>query len=231
MCGRFTITADGATIVAEFGLPDVPFDYRPRYNVAPLQDVLAIVGEGDKRRAGWMRWGLVPSWADEPAVGSRMINARSETIAERPAFREAFEKRRCLIVADGFYEWKRVGDIKVPTRITLKNRRPFAFAGLWERWSGANAEPLITCTILTTTPAPSLASIHDRMPVILPQEARGRWLNRDEDAEALKGLLRPYADEALDVYVVAPVVNRVENDSPECVEPARSGAAEQTSLF
>lgn len=231
MCGRFTVTADGEIIVAEFGLPDVPFDYRPRYNVAPMQDVLTIVGEGPKKRAGWMRWGLVPSWAEEASIGARMINARSETIEERRAFREAFEKRRCIIVADGFYEWQRVGEIKVPMRITLKDQGLFAFAGLWERWSRGNDEPLITCTILTTTPSPSIASIHDRMPVILPPAARARWLKRDEDAAALKELLRPYADSELDAYVVALLVNHVENDSPECVEPARSSAAEQTSLF
>lgn len=230
MCGRFTVTADGETIVAEFGLPDMPFDYRPRYNVAPMQDVLAVVGTGDKKRAGWMRWGLVPSWADDPAMGSRMINARSETLEERSAFREAFEKRRCIIIADGFYEWKRVGSMKVPMRITLKDRKLFAFAGLWERWT-KGAEPLVTCTILTTTPSASIADIHDRMPVILRPEEREQWLQRDADTDKLKALLRPYADEELDAYVVSTLVNHVDNDGPECVEPARSEATEQTSLF
>lgn len=232
MCGRFTVTADGETIRGEFGLVEVPFDYRPRYNVAPMQDVLAVVQHGGEARAGWMRWGLVPSWADDPTIGTRMINARSETIAERSAFRDAFERRRCVIVADGFYEWRHIGNVKIPMRIQLKGGRLFAFAGLWEKWSRRGAEPLVTCTILTTTPAPAIAHIHDRMPVILSPAAREQWLDRETDSDTLKSLLVPVADEDIVAYPVSTLVNHVDNDGPECIEAAQpTGAAEQTSLF
>lgn len=232
MCGRFTVTADGQTIVNEFGLVEVPFDYRPRYNVAPMQDVLAVVQHAGQRRAGWMRWGLVPSWADDPTIGARMINARSETIDDKSAFREAFERRRCLIVADGFYEWRRVGNVKIPMRIERKDKRPFAFAGLWEKWSRRGAEPIVTCTILTTTPSPVIAHIHDRMPVMLSAEAREQWLDHAADAESLKSLLVPALDEEIHAYPVSPLVNRVENDGPECLEEVQPpSAAEQTTLF
>jgi putative SOS response-associated peptidase YedK len=232
MCGRFTLTADGEEIRSEFGLPDVPFDYRPRYNIAPMQDVLAVIHDAGQARAGWMRWGLVPGWATEPAIGSRMINARSETIDEKSAFREAFERRRCLIIADGFYEWQRIGNIKIPMRIHLNGDRLFAFAGLWERWSRHGSEPLVTCAILTTSPAASIASIHDRMPVMLRGSDQDRWLDRDADPESLKSMLVPYADDDLDAYSVSPLVNRVENDAPECVMPAEPPpAVEQRTLF
>ncbi|MGQ0813242.1 MAG: SOS response-associated peptidase [Gemmatimonadota bacterium] len=232
MCGRFTITAEGEVIRAEFGLPDVPFDYRPRYNIAPTQDLLAIVNDGSRQRAGWMRWGLVPPWADEPSIGTRMINARSETIDAKSAFREAFERRRCLVVADGYYEWRHVGGIKIPMRIHLADHRLFAFAGLWERWSRRGAEPLVTCAIMTTSPAPSIAYIHDRMPVILSAENRMRWLERDADPESLKQMLRPYDGDDLHAYSVAPLVNYVDNDSPDCITPAEPPATtEQTTLF
>jgi len=232
MCGRFTVTADDDAIRTEFGLYEVPFDYRPRYNVAPMQDVLGIVHDGQRPRAGWMRWGLVPSWSEDPAMGARMINARSETIDQRAAFSEAFARRRCLIVSDGFYEWRSHGSGKVPMRIRLKGNRLFAFAGLWERWSRGEGAPLITCTILTTTPSPAIASIHDRMPVILKPGDRDLWLDRDADGETLKSLLQPFADDELEAYSVAPLVNHVENDSPECIEPAQPPvASEQTSLF
>ncbi|HEX6558513.1 MAG TPA: SOS response-associated peptidase [Longimicrobiales bacterium] len=232
MCGRFTVTADGETIRGEFGLVEVPFDYRPRYNVAPMQDVLAVVQHGGEARAGWMRWGLVPGWADDPAIGARMINARSETIDEKSAFREAFERRRCLIVADGFYEWRHVGNVKIPMRIRRKDEGLFAFAGLWERWSRHGREPLISCTILTTAPAASIAHIHDRMPVMLSRTAREQWLDRDTAADALKSLLVPAADEDIVAYPVSTLINHVDNDAPECIEPAQpTSAAEQTSLF
>jgi putative SOS response-associated peptidase YedK len=232
MCGRITMTAEAEAIRSEFGLPDLPFDYRPRYNLAPMQDVLAVIQDGAGRRAGWMRWGLVPSWAPDASIGSRMINARSETIDAKSAFREAFERRRCLIVADGFYEWRKHGSLKVPMRIHRADNQLFAFAGLWERWSRRGSEPLITCTILTTTPAESIASIHDRMPVILRREEQAHWLDRDADPDSLKPLLRPYDGDDLEAYSVSTLVNHVENDSPDCVIGADPPAtAEQTTLF
>jgi putative SOS response-associated peptidase YedK len=234
MCGRFTVTAEGDVVKSDFGLLELPEGYQPRFNVAPMQDVLAVIHDGHRPRAGWMRWGLVPSWATDPSIGARMINARSETIDQKSAFREAFEKRRCLIVADGFYEWQHIGNIKIPMRIQLRGGRPFAFAGLWERWSRGSAEPLVTCTILTTTPASSIASIHDRMPVILHPEDYSKWLARDVDPDSLKPLLRAYDDESLEAYSVSTFVNHAGNDSPECIEPADPPVAtldQQTTLF
>ena len=213
MCGRFTVTADGETIIAEFGLPEVPFDYRPRYNVAPTQPVLAVVADNDRKRAGWMRWGP-------------LINARAETVEERQAFRDSFHKRRCLVIADGFYEWKQAAGIKIPMRITATDQPLFAFAGIWERKEG-----IVSCSILTTTPSPSIADIHDRMPVILTPDARDVWLDRDSDVDALKNVLQSYPDDALHAYAVESLVNNVDNDSAACIAPARYTPAEQTSLF
>lgn len=197
-----------------------------------MQDVLVVVHDNEAARAGYMRWGLVPAWANDPTSGARMINARSETIDEKSAFREAFERRRCLVVADGYYEWRRLGDTKVPMRIRLKGNRLFAFAGLWEKWSRAGVSPLLTCTILTTSPSPSINHIHDRMPVILSPEDRARWLNRSADPDELKGMLVSYPDDELEAYPVSPHVNYVENDDPTCVAAVEPPiATEQTSLF
>ena len=230
MCGRFTLTADGETVRTAYGLVDAPFDYRPRYNIAPQQDVLVVAQGKQGRRAGIMRWGLVPAWAEGTTDGARMINARSETVAERAAFRDAFERRRCLVPADGFYEWRTVGSIKVPMRITV-GEELFAFAGLWERWQRGDAPPIYTCTILTTSPAAAIADIHDRMPVMLRPEQYDIWLDRDTDAETLKSLLEPYAGDDLQAYVVSNLVNKVENDEPQCIAPALAPVAEQTSFF
>ena len=231
MCGRYTLTADGETVRTAYGLDEAPFDYRPRYNIAPQQDVLVVANGKQGRRAGIMRWGLVPAWAETAAEGARMINARSETVAERAAFRDAFERRRCLIPADGFYEWRQVGPVKIPMRITVGDR-PFAFAGLWERWQKGDAAPLYTCTILTTSPAEAIASIHDRMPVILRPEQYDIWLDRDADPAALASLMQPYDGDDLQAYVVANLVNKVDNDGPECIAPVEAPpVAEQTSLF
>ena len=232
MCGRFTLTADGEKIRTAYGLPDAPFDYRPRYNIAPQQDVLVIGHGREGRRAGVMRWGLVPSWAETPNEGARMINARSETVTERSAFREAFERRRCLIPADGFYEWRSAGGIKIPMRITRRGEQLFAFAGLWERWSKPGHEPLFSFTILTTSPAASIASIHDRMPVMLRPDQYDLWLADTTDGATLQSLLQPFDDSDLQAYPVSTAVNKIENDSPECVVPAAiPEIAEQTSLF
>ena len=231
MCGRYTLTADGETVRTAYGLAEAPFDYRPRYNIAPQQDVLVVANGKHGRRAGIMRWGLVPGWADNANEGARMINARSETVTERVAFRDAFERRRCLIPADGFYEWRQVGNVKIPMRITAGDR-PFAFAGLWERRQKGDAAPLYTCTILTTSPAESIASIHDRMPVILRPDQYEIWLDQAADADALKSLLQPYAGQDLHAYVVSNQVNKVDNDGPDCITPVEAPpVAEQTTLF
>jgi putative SOS response-associated peptidase YedK len=230
MCGRYTLTADGETVRTAYGLVDPPFDYRPRYNIAPQQDVLVVANGKQGRRAGVMRWGLVPGWADNANEGARMINARSETVTERTAFRDAFERRRCLIPADGFYEWRQAAGVKIPMRITL-DEKPFAFAGIWERWQKGDTAPLYTCSILTTSPAESIASIHDRMPVILRPEQYDIWLDHGTDETTLRSLLQPYPGQDLRAYVVSTLVNRVDNDGPDCIIPAEAPVAEQTTLF
>jgi putative SOS response-associated peptidase YedK len=230
MCGRFTLTADGESVKRAYGLVDAPFDHRPRFNIAPQQDVLVVANGRAGRRAGIMRWGLVPSWAETAADGARMINARSETVSEKPAYREAFQQRRCLIPADGFYEWRNTGSIKIPMRVTTD--QPFAFAGLWERWQRGDDAPLFTCTILTTSPAASIAHIHDRMPVMLRPDQFDLWLADDTDPQMLQTLLQPYRSEELHAYPVSTRVNKVDNDDPECIAPvAAQSVAEQTSLF
>ena len=177
MCGRYTIRANLRLIAAAFELPDVP-DFLPRYNVAPTQKVLAIRSRDGVRLLSLLRWGLIPSWADSPAVGSRMINARADTVATKPAFRSAFKKSRRLIVADGFYEWQAVGTAQQPYFIRLKDDRPFAFAGLAEHWS-KGGETIDSCTIITTEPNELMESFHDRMPAILRPEDYDAWLDPD----------------------------------------------------
>ncbi len=220
MCGRYTLATPEEWIREEFDLFELPDDLRPRYNVAPSQNVLAIVRAPEGLRAGWLRWGLIPSWATDPAIGNRMINARAETIATKPAFRDAFRRRRCLIVADGFYEWQQTGTAKVPVWIYRTSRRPFAFAGLWERWQPADGKPIVSCTIVTTQANDALRPIYERMPVILPREARDIWLDPKAEPDALTAILRPYPDDDLEAYPVSTLVNSPKNDVPECIAPA-----------
>ena len=171
MCGRFTLTADPGLVARRFGAPPRQGGgSRPRYNVAPTQTVVTVTDDGT-RHLEQMRWGLVPSWAKDPSVGSRMINARAETLAQKPAFRSALKKRRCLIPADGFYEWPLVGGTKRPVRIALKSGQPFAFAGLWDLWTAPDGQAIRTCTIVTCAPNDLMAQMHHRMPVILAREA------------------------------------------------------------
>ncbi|MFH1724017.1 MAG: SOS response-associated peptidase, partial [Elusimicrobiota bacterium] len=169
MCGRYTQTADIKTLQRRFGFRAEGAAFAPRYNIAPGQTAPLVVRD-EARRLALMRWGLVPSWAKDPAIGHRMINARSETIAEKPAFRKPFEKRRCLVVADGFYEWRRAGRAKVPVRFVRKDGAPFAFAGLWDRWRVPGETPLDTFTVLTTSANSLVAEVHARMPVILRED-------------------------------------------------------------
>jgi putative SOS response-associated peptidase YedK len=220
MCGRFSL---GATIrVGQlFDLPNCP-DMRPRYNIAPGQDVPAVIRnrETGDREFRPFRWGLVPSWAKDPAVGNRMINARSETAATKPAFRTLLRQRRCLILADGFYEWSGDGPRKQPYHVKLRDGEPFAFAGLWDRWAPADGRPLETCTILTTAPNAVVRPIHDRMPVILPPGAYGAWLDPMlHDASELRALLTPYPAEAMTAFPVSTWVNNPAHDAPACVLP------------
>lgn len=219
MCGRYTITSSEVALQGELDLVGLPVDYRPRYNIAPTQPVLALVARDGEFRAGWLRWGLIPYWAKDPAIGNRLINARGETVHEKPSFRTAFEQRRCLIVADGFYEWRREGTAKVPVWIHRQDRRPFTFAGLWDRWQGADGEQIVSCTIVTTEANDFLRPIHERMPVILPKDERLQWVDPTADRSSLRALLRSYEADDLRYHAVSTLVNSPANDLPECIEP------------
>lgn len=224
MCGRFTLRAPASVIAEEFALFDFEL-LRARYNIAPTQMVAAVrrLEEQPNRQLAWLRWGLIPSWADGPAIGNRMINARSETVAEKPAFRSALRRRRCLVIADGFYEWKKDGQRKVPYFVRMRDDRPFGFAGLWDAWEGADHSAIESCTLLTTEANELMWPIHDRMPVIIARGDYDRWLDPALDrAEAIQPLLRPYPSEPMEAYAVSAHVNRPGNEDPKCIEPARA---------
>jgi putative SOS response-associated peptidase YedK len=218
MCGRFTLTVTAETIADFFGLVEVP-TLTPRYNIAPTQLVAVVARAEAGRRLGWARWGLIPSWAPDPAsVAYRMINARSETVEASGAFRDAFGRRRCLIPADGFYEWQAAGKKKQPYHFTLRDRGPFGIAALWERWRGGE-EDIVSCALLTTSANAAVGAVHDRMPVILPPAAFDRWLAPGPQDEAeLRALLRPYPAEEM----VATRVPLREAAGPQRREPAAS---------
>jgi putative SOS response-associated peptidase YedK len=222
MCGRFALIVDAAVLADVFEV-DPPRELKPRFNIAPTQTIPIVrAGEGDQREWAMVRWGLVPSWARDEKMGARMINARGETVAEKPSFRSAVKSRRCLIPADGFYEWVRDGEAKRPYFIHFANARPFAFAGLWERWQGHGSEPLETCTIITTTPNELVAELHDRMPAILPPADFAEWLEPEPlAADRLQDLLRPHPAEGMEAYPVSIHVNSPRNDDPMCI--ARAG--------
>lgn len=230
MCGRFSLTTPTEGLGALFGFDELP-NLPPRYNVAPTQPVAAVklAGRTPKPAFTLFRWGLIPSWAKDPAIGSRMINARAETVAEKPAFRAPFRRRRCLIPADGFYEWEKLPDgRKQPWRITLEGDVPFAFAGLWDDWLGADGSEVESCTIVTTNAAPSIAKIHHRMPVILDPADYGMWLRGTPD-EA-QTLLQPYRG-AINACRVSTRVNSVRNDDEAILEPVEAPAnAEKAQL-
>lgn len=221
MCGRFTLTVDLKDILDQFPRFSPPEQHIPRYNIAPSQPIMAVPNDG-ANQITFYRWGLVPSWAKDIKIGYRMINARAETLAEKPSYRAAYKRRRCLILADGFYEWKRNADgSKIPYFVSLASREVFAFAGLWEIWYSPEGDSLQSATIITTTPNDLLAPIHNRMPVILPREAHDDWLDPAErDAASLQGWLKPYPAEAMSAYAVSTLVNSPSNDLPDCVVPA-----------
>ncbi len=219
MCGRYTLSTPVDDLVKVFDVPPVTFDYEPRYNIAPTQETPVVASDRRGTRMGLMRWGLVPSRAREPSIGSRMINARAETLRTRPAFREAVVARRCLVPADGFYEWAREGSGTVPYWIHDPVRAPMSLARLWERWDGAGREPLYTFTIITVGPRERVRPLHDRMPAIVPEAKRATWLDKSAPTEDLLDILRPY-EGRLAAYRVAALVNSAANDTPECIEPA-----------
>ncbi|MDW7738802.1 MAG: SOS response-associated peptidase [Bacillota bacterium] len=221
MCGRFALATEKHILDLLYELEArSDLELQPRYNIAPTQETLALrlSPNDNKRELVSLKWGLVPFWADDKSIGSRMINARSETVAEKPSFRDAFRKRRLLVPASGFYEWKKEDGGKQPYFITQKDKHPFSFAGLWERWDKGDS-PLETFTILTTEPNSLLAELHNRMPVIIPEKDYARWLDPSAGVETLQQLLIPYPAEELSAYPVSRLVNSPANDSSELINP------------
>ncbi len=220
MCGRFTLFTAVAVLKEVFGLDEASLPLEPRYNIAPSQ-MIAVVPNRDRRALELHRWGLIPSWAKDPAIGNRMINARAETLDEKPSFRDALRRRRCLIPADGFFEWKRAGPAKTPMWVRLKSGRPMALAGLWDVWKSPEGKVVATATIITTRANELMAGIHDRMPAILRPDQFQAWLAPGPaDPRDLKGLLEPIDSAELETYPVSPRVNSPEVDDPDCVKPA-----------
>jgi len=221
MCGRFTLTADVSELQSSFPWVNIPPGLSPRYNIAPTQPVAVVPNDG-KNQLDFYNWGLIPSWAKDADIGSRMINARAETLAEKPSFRAAFRRRRCLVLADGFYEWRKgAAGQKTPMFIRLASGKPFAFAGLWEFWNALDGSSVLSCTIITTQPNSLLQTIHNRMPVILAESAYPQWLDPGEgDLGRLSALLAPYPAEEMAAFPVSPLVNNPRNESPELIQPA-----------
>jgi len=219
MCGRYTLKVSLPELVKTFGLhaSEAP---APRFNIAPTQDVAVVTSSGE-RTLETFRWGLIPFWAKDRSIGSRMINARAETVGAKPAFKRLLQSRRCWVLADGFYEWKREGARKQPMHIRLRGARPFVFAGLWDEWRAPEGQRVRTCTIITTQANPLLASIHDRMPVILPEYAAETWLTPGLlPAEELMPLLVPYPPEQMEAFPISPRVNSPHNEGEDLINPA-----------
>ena len=218
MCGRYSLIADLGELARRFEFEGDWLDFESSFNVAPTQQVLTVVG-GDERRAGFMRWGLVPHWSKDLKIGSRMINARAETVAEKPSFRSSLRRRRCLVLADGFYEWQRNGEAKRPMRIVMRSGEPFAFAGIWSVWKDAEGNRIPTCAIITTTANDTLRPIHERMPVVLPRDSESFWLDPAlEDPAAITSVLTPAANDAMEAFEVSTLVNKVANNRPEVTQ-------------
>jgi putative SOS response-associated peptidase YedK len=220
MCGRFTLTVDPEELMEHFHLDSSDEQTAPRYNIAPTQQVGVVLNESPARLS-MVQWGLIPGWAKDPGIGAQMINARAETLPEKPAFRSAFKKRRCLVLADGFYEWRKEedGKTKTPIYLHLKSNEPFAMAGLWEVWISPEGVKRRTCTIITTQPNELVTPIHNRMPVILPRETEADWLDGNAMAPALMAMLKPYAAELMQAHAVSRRVNAPANDDPTLIQP------------
>ena len=219
MCGRFTIAEDVELLQERFEFENTQIDFKPRYNLAPGQEAPVVVME-DTRCLEMMRWGLVPFWAKEISTGYKMINARAETLAQKPSFSRSFKEKRCLVLADGFFEWKKVegSNSKIPMRLVLKDREPFAFAGLWDEWQPPDGDELRSFTIITTEANDIIRPIHERMPVILRKEDEVKWLDPDiKDPEKLSKLLISYPSGMMYAHEVSSRINSPKNDSPECI--------------
>ena len=230
MCGRFTLTLDPSELREAMPWLNVPDELRPRYNIAPTQPVAVVANDG-KHQVDFYIWGLIPSWAKDPEIGNRMINARAESLAEKPSFRSAFRRRRCLVLADGFYEWKQEqnSNLKTPLYIQLKSKQPFSFAGLWENWNSPDGSQVYSCTIITTAANELIQTFHSRMPVILPEKSYSTWLSPQEfEPRQLEPLLLPYPASEMVAYPVSRRVNSPANDLPECVLPL--GAEQQPGV-
>ena len=225
MCGRYT-RKEQIEALLEVLKAVIQCDLKPRFNIAPSQMVACVrnVPENEHRECVLMKWGLIPSWAKDPSIGNKMINARAETVAEKPSFRKAFRHHRCLVIADGFYEWKREGKAKQPYYIRFKDSRPFAFAGLWESWKDPSQEdgsPIDSCTIITTEANEFMQSIHHRMPVILKPTNYDQWLDPAiQDASILTSMLEPHPSDEMEAFPISTRVNNPRFDSQECIEPA-----------
>jgi putative SOS response-associated peptidase YedK len=219
MCGRFTLSKTVEALAQAFGVPQV-IEIEPQYNIAPTQSVTAVLynQKSKEREFKQLHWGLIPSWAKEPSISAKLINARAETVAEKPAFRSAFVHRRCLILADGFYEWKKESRKKQPFYFCLKDQQPFAFAGLWEQWESFEGEQIASCTILTTQANDLVKEIHERMPVILEQHNYNLWLDQQVQApQTLQPLLHSYPVSLMIGYPVSTMVNNPKYNNPECI--------------
>jgi len=214
MCGRYTLAVELDELTERFGCPKVELVFKPRYNVAPADTMPVITGSDGNRSLKMMSWGMVPFWAEDRSIGYKMINARVETAAQKPSFREAYRHRRCLVPATGFYEWLQAGKVKYPYYIRVPERKIFAFAGLWEQWGATEQEKLWSFTILTTEPAAAIAHLHDRMPLILPRGEEALWLSGEKP---------PFPEQNLEFYEVPNLVNRPANDLPACIQPVELG--------
>ncbi|MBV6625779.1 MAG: SOS response-associated peptidase [Rivularia sp. (in: Bacteria)] len=225
MCGRFTLIAEPERLKEIFEISDISnCEFEARYNIAPTQNVATVLSdsESEKRQCQLLRWGLIPSWSKDSKIGPRMINARAETLAEKPSFRSAFKRRRCLVLADGFYEWKNLANRKQPYYFQLQDKQPFAFAGLWEEWQSPENEKINSCTIITTDANELLQPIHHRMPVILQQPDYQKWLDPHvRNTELLQELLHPLQSEKMTSYAVSIRVNNPNHNSLECIKPER----------
>ena len=217
MCGRFTLSQPTDAIASAFNIAQIP-PLEPRYNIAPTQLIPSILSApGGEKQLQMLRWGLIPSWAKDAKISTKLINARAETVSEKPSFKAAFKRRRCLIVADGFYEWQRQEKQKQPYYFRLQNAQLFAFAGLWEQWKSPDEDIINSCTILTTEANDLLRPIHDRMPVILESKDYGLWLDSEAQQPQLQQLLRPYQADLMTSYTVSTKVNNPKNNTPECI--------------
>ncbi|KAA3606872.1 MAG: SOS response-associated peptidase [Calditrichaeota bacterium] len=222
MCGRFSIIVEEEILKKRFGviIPEQETLF-PRFNAAPTQN-LPVITNLNPSEIHLFRWGLIPFWAKDIKIGNKLINARGETLTEKPSFKNAYTNRRCLVLADGFYEWKRVGKNKIPMRITLKNEEPFAIAGLWENWKSPSGEFIKSFTVITTEPNELMSGIHNRMPVILPREIEKDWLDNSLTTNELNGFLQPFQSEKMKAFQVSSSINSPANDNPSVIFPIQN---------